>query len=322
MTRSPGPADEVERGLLQALQIDGRVAFSLVADVLDVSERTVERRYRELRAAGAVRVVGKTWPSAVDEQQWLVRVGCVPDAAEGLAHAVARLPETSWVQLTSGGAELLTMVRVPAGDDQPSGSVLSRLPRSPRVTRVDGLSVLAVFAGGRISPLTKAGPLPDEAVRRIADAALPDDGQRCRPTDDDAALLAALEVDGRARWRDLATTTGRSPTTVRRRVAELVRGQALVFDVDFAPSLLGLRSSAALWLSVHPSDLLAAGEALAGHPEVGFAAATTGATNLYASVQLRDDRALFEYLTGPVTTLPGLIAIHTAPVLRTVKRTA
>ena len=63
-----------------------------------------------------------------------------------------------------------------------------------------------------------------------------------------------------------------------------------------------------------------AGEALARHPEVGFAAATTGATNLYASVQLRDDRALFDYLTGPVTALPGLITIQTAPVLRTVKQ--
>ena len=89
-----------------------------------MSERTVERRYRELRGSGAVRVVGKTWPEAVDERQWLVRVGCVPDAAEGLAHAVARLPGTSWVQLTSGGAELLSMVRVPADDGPPSSSVL------------------------------------------------------------------------------------------------------------------------------------------------------------------------------------------------------
>ncbi|WP_433802824.1 Lrp/AsnC family transcriptional regulator [Actinomycetospora sp. CA-084318] len=314
----PAPADEIDRGLLQALQLDGRVPFALVAEAVGVSERTVERRYRDLRASGAVRVVGRTWPEAVGERQWLVRVGCVPDAAEGLAHAVARLPETSWVQLTSGGAELLSMVRVPTSDDPPSSSVLSRLPRSPRVTRVDGLSILRVFAGGRISPLTREGPLPDEAVARIAPA--PPAPGTVALTADDRELLAVLARDGRARWRDLAAATGRSAATARRRVGELTRGGAIFFDVDFAPSLLGLRTSAALWISVHPADLVAAGEALARHPEVGFAAATTGATNLYASVQLRDDRALFDYLTGPVTALPGLVAIQTAPVLRTVKQ--
>ncbi|GLZ51594.1 Lrp/AsnC family transcriptional regulator [Actinomycetospora sp. NBRC 106378] len=57
-------------------------------------------------------------------------------------------------------------------------------------------------------------------------------------------LLDALARDGRARWRDLAAATGRSAATARRLVVGWQRG-ALFFDVDFAPSLLGLRASAA-----------------------------------------------------------------------------
>ena len=44
--------------------------------------------------------------------------------------------------------------------------------------------------------------------------------------------------------------------------------------------------------------MIAAGEALAAHPEVAFAAATTGSTNLYASVLCPDPAALFNYLTA------------------------
>lgn len=42
--------DPVDLRLLHALQIDGRAAFSRIADVLGVSDRTVARRFGRLRA--------------------------------------------------------------------------------------------------------------------------------------------------------------------------------------------------------------------------------------------------------------------------------
>ena len=89
-------------------------------------------------------------------------------------------------------------------------------------------------------------------------------------------------------------------------------------DVD--ERRLGFHSSTLLWISVEPSRLAAAGSALATHPEVPFAAATTGPTNLLASVVTRDGYALYEYLTERVGALPGIREIQTAPILRTVKR--
>ena len=50
--------DEVDRGLLHALQLDGRIPFARVADVLAVSETTVARRYKRLRSVASLRVVG------------------------------------------------------------------------------------------------------------------------------------------------------------------------------------------------------------------------------------------------------------------------
>jgi DNA-binding Lrp family transcriptional regulator len=55
-------------------------------------------------------------------------------------------------------------------------------------------------------------------------------------------------------------------------------------------------------------------------PEVVFAAATTGPTNLVAQVTCADSAALYRYLTGRVAALDGLNTLETAPVLHTVTR--
>ena len=71
-----------------------------------------------------------------------------------------------------------------------------------------------------------------------------------------------------------------------------------------------------------PARLAEAGQAIAAHPEIPFAAATTGPTNLVASALFRDTRHLYEYLTGELAGLPGVSSVQTAPIIRTLKRTA
>ena len=77
-----------------------------------------------------------------------------------------------------------------------------------------------------------------------------------------------------------------------------------------------------LWLSVAPAHLEEAGAALAGHPEIAFAAATTGPTNLYASVVCANQQELYRYLTTRIASLPAITHIETAPVIKTVKQAA
>ncbi|MFE9320071.1 AsnC family protein [Nocardia sp. NPDC052278] len=54
--------DDLDLQLLHALQIDGRAAYSTIAQVLGVSSRTVARRYGRLRTSGLVRVTGVAAP--------------------------------------------------------------------------------------------------------------------------------------------------------------------------------------------------------------------------------------------------------------------
>ncbi|GAA1961121.1 Lrp/AsnC ligand binding domain-containing protein [Amycolatopsis minnesotensis] len=59
------------------------------------------------------------------------------------------------------------------------------------------------------------------------------------------------------------------------------------------------------------------GAALAGHPEIAFAAATTGPTNLCASVLCANQRELYRYLTTRVAAPPASTRVETAPVIKT-----
>jgi len=87
-------------------------------------------------------------------------------------------------------------------------------------------------------------------------------------------------------------------------------------------SVLGINANVMLWLKIEPACLDAAGRAIAAHPEIPFAGATTGTTNLAASALFRDTRDLYAYLTTRLADLPGLQSVESAPIIGTVKRTA
>ena len=75
-----------------------------------------------------------------------------------------------------------------------------------------------------------------------------------------------------------------------------------------------------LWLAVTPSRPAAVGTALAQHEEIVFAAATTGPTNIMATVVCPDMAALYRYLTERVGVLDGVERVETAPLLRHVNQ--
>ncbi len=94
--------DDLDRQVLQALQLDGRASFRLIGQVLGVSENTVARRYRNLCTLG-LRTVARTVPARLGHTEWIMRIQVTPDAATSLAQSLARLPETGYVSI--GGAQ-------------------------------------------------------------------------------------------------------------------------------------------------------------------------------------------------------------------------
>ncbi|MGR7002492.1 Lrp/AsnC family transcriptional regulator [Yinghuangia aomiensis] len=131
--------------------------------------------------------------------------------------------------------------------------------------------------------------------------------------------FAHLGRDGRAGYLDLAAATGLSESAVRRRVEQLRREGVLFFEMEVAPGLLGHRINVWLHMSVPPTHLAGVLTELSTHPEVVFAAATTGTTNITASALLRDEGDLYRYLTTRIAALTAVTSVESTTVIRLVK---
>ncbi|MEV4436519.1 AsnC family transcriptional regulator [Streptomyces sp. NPDC049585] len=317
--------DPLDRRLAHALMIDGRAAFSRIAAVLGTTDQTVIRRYRRLRGAGLLRVLGLPVAERVGLLESRLRIQCAPGAALAIAESLARRPDTGWVKIFSGGTEVGCLVASRTREDH-EALLLRKLPRTHRVIGVSAQSMLHRFSAEPVRWLGADGldekqiealtPPPPEAGEPGGDG---EDGV-VRLDAQDHALLAVLARDGRTGYPELARATGRSESTVRRRLEQLRRTGALEFDVEVLPRHLGYQTEAGLYATVAPGDLAAAGRALAEHPQVPFAAATTGAANLAATVLCRDERDLYRYMTEGIGGLHSVHRLEVLPVLRHVKR--
>ena len=332
--------DEVDRQLLHALIVAPRASFRVLAAALGVSDQTIARRYRRLAETADLRVTGLIHGPRAGWVDWMVRLQVAPGSAQRIADTLAQRPDTRWVRLYSGGTEIVCTLQART-PEQRNALFLTGLPGSRHVTGITAQSILHVFSPvayvtytrslspGQLAALAAAAPeappdRPEDTPPPSTDAQAwipsPDTDTLLRPEDD--PLLAELTRDGRAPIADLAAATHWHESTVRRRIEELRKAGLLYFDIDLDESVLGINANVMLWLKIEPASLDAAGRAIAAHPEIPFAGATTGATNLAASAVFRDTRELYAYLTTRLADLPGLQSVESAPIIGTFKRTA
>jgi len=312
--------DLLDHRIIQSLQLDPRAPFSRLATILGPSEQTIARRYRRLVADHVVRVVAELNSQRISQRDWLVRLRCVPGSATVVATKVARDQDTSWVQVASGGTEIFVGVRS-HHDTHGTPLLLEQLSLNRRVVDMRAYCLLHEFTNGVSSPLG-SNYLSSSEIDRLTShhrTARATDRTAAPLQESDWPLIRALGKDGRMTFRQLADETHWHESTVRRRVEELVLDGVLFFNVDLDNHVVGLNAPALLWMSVAPPKLAEVGEALAGLQQIPFAAATTGSTNLVATVLCSDEAALYQYLTQELASLKGILNVEVALVMQTVK---
>jgi DNA-binding Lrp family transcriptional regulator len=327
--------DDVDRQILHILTLQPRASFRAIAEVTGISDQTAARRYRRLSENAGLRVLGVLDGAQLGRVEWFLRLQTTPGGADSIAEALARRPDTKWVRLASGGTEIICVVEA-HDPEQRDALFLRGLPGSRRVVQISAHSILHDFSPGpwraHLGTLSEAqlaalSPVTDPLEPLSSAPGDPLALERAHPSrrtpvgPGDEPLLAELARDGRASHAALAAAIHWHESTVRRRMDELRQAGLLVFEIDLDDRALGSNVPAMFWLSVEPSRLDATGRALAAHPEIPFAAATTGPTNLVASGLFRDTRHLYEYLTGELAALPGVSSVQTTPIIRTLKRT-
>ncbi|GAA3714606.1 AsnC family transcriptional regulator [Streptomyces tremellae] len=312
--------DALDLQLLQALQLDGRASYSRIGAVLGVSDQTVARRLRHLGSALDLRVVGVRDGEPLGRDSWTLRLRIKPDAADAVARALARRPDTSWIGLASGGTEIICSTAFSrAGDHEEL--ILGKLPRTPSITDIRAHQILHRFFGGPTGWFAAADALtPEQAAALTPRTPAGRDGARTAPGPADEALLRVLERDGRAPVAELAKASGLSESAARRRLDQLLRSGSLYIDVEYSTAALGYTTRALLWVTAEPRALDAVGRALAARPEAAAVFATSGQSNVMAVLVCRDVGEVYRFLTGVVGGLDGVRHVEVSPVLRNVKQ--
>ncbi|MFI7149283.1 AsnC family transcriptional regulator [Nonomuraea sp. NPDC050022] len=162
--------DDVDRGLIHALSIDGRAPFGRIAEVIGTSAQTVARRYRRLRAEAALRVVGLPNPDRAGQTQWMIRLTATPSTVRDLSHSLARRADTSWVKLASGGTEIFAVIHAPSGAQAVPSLLLHDIPRRAGITAVSAHCLLHTYLGGPTGWRGRLETLTEQQQQRLAQA--------------------------------------------------------------------------------------------------------------------------------------------------------
>lgn len=316
----------MDQRLVAALQWDGRLTAERAGHVLGLSPATVRRRLHALGADGTVRVVISpvARPRGGGPAGALfLRIRVLRGKLDTIVAALAAREDIPFIDVTTAGDEIFAVARTEPGSRDPL--VFRQLPSTQAVMSLESATILHVFrltSEWRHQVLTapeRAELSPAEPVPGAT--ALSSPGPYGVDTDAlEQSLIDALTHDARLTAAALAARTGHAESTVRRRLAQLTAQGRLITQVLVDPRRLGLPIEAKLLLHVAPDHLAAAGQALADHPSVHGAFATSGPSNLHAAAYFRDLTALYGFLSRDLVGL-GITHVETAIVSRAAKRT-
>ncbi len=106
--------DKLDKKIIEILKSDGRISNSEVARNLDVSEGTVRRRIKLMKAENILSVYAVPDPKKTGyNAEALIGIQVDPNKLEEVGNAVSNHEYTTWVSRTTGGYDIFTWVTIP-----------------------------------------------------------------------------------------------------------------------------------------------------------------------------------------------------------------
>ncbi|NUT52975.1 MAG: Lrp/AsnC family transcriptional regulator [Saccharothrix sp.] len=305
--------DETDLRLVHALQAAPRATWHEVGRSLGIDPVTAARRWQALSEAGLARVTAypevRSW--AEEHCNAFIELDLEPAARAHAVEVLSRVPQIVSISIISSGRDLFLTVLTP---DLPALSdvVLRRLHGLPGLRRTRTHTATTVYGEGNRWRLGALEP------GRLADRARPA-GSRGVWKPHHREVLRALD-DGRRPAAGIAANTGKSASTVRRWLNEMVDGRLLSLRCEVAQPITARPVAATFWARVPPDELDRTATAVTELPEVRLCAAVTGADNLVMTLWLRSLGDIQRLEAELARRLPALTLTDRAVTLRAVKR--
>ena len=110
--------DDLDRKLIELLQINGRASNASIARDVGVSGGTVRRRLRRLIQDGTIRVIGVPDPHKMGlNTVALVGIQTDLDKIDSVAATLAQLPQVQYVSLTTGSYDIFIWVAMSSSEE-------------------------------------------------------------------------------------------------------------------------------------------------------------------------------------------------------------
>ncbi|WP_343956072.1 Lrp/AsnC family transcriptional regulator [Yaniella flava] len=311
--------DRTDQAIAAALQVNGRASWGQIARVLEVPERTVVRRGQRLLDEHIVRVsVSLNATQVIDARPMLVDVTTKLGSLWYVARELAKRDDASSVSVLEGSNSIAAML-VPRDDNDLKKLFYQELPGIDGIATLNLTSVLRVFRSGNdwdpgilSEPEKHALDTNQQAFASEGSAAL---------ISEDHLMLNELMVDGRTTLSRLARIADISVPTARKRMDELVGKGRIQIRTEVVPAVYELGVEALVWCHAPNRLIEKIGTQLRSRKEVRFCAVSTGPSPILMDILVRDEVALYEFLTnGPFAEIPELTVDNSLVVVSPVRR--
>lgn len=122
----------------------------------------------------------------------------------------------------------------------------------------------------------------------------------------DLAILAALRIDGRIAFAQIAEQLGVSPGMIRQRYGRLVEQGYLKVVAITNPLRMGYKTMAMIGIRAEGSKLLDVAEKISKLDEVIYQIISSGRFDIFAEVVCRDHADLLRFITEKLSTIDGV----------------
>jgi Lrp/AsnC family transcriptional regulator for asnA, asnC and gidA len=291
---------QLDRDLISFLQLDGRRSYVDLARALDIPEKRVADRVRELRETGVIHITTVADPGVLGYRR-LAMLGLRVQGRTpaDVARDLVDIEPVDYIILSTGRYDLF--VELFCRD-------LAELRHTvdDRIRSVEGVVGVEIFPYLRLHYQESAWQVPDEQ------------GLRNRLHSQDAVdevdqqIVAELSEDGRLPLQAVADRLDISEAQVRRRLKRLHETGAVRVMAITNPFSLGYEAIVKLGISVAPGHRVAdVADALSRVEETSYVALCTGRFDILSELVCVDTEAMTAVLDDHVRTLDGIAKLET-----------
>lgn len=304
--------DELDLQIIHALQVDPRVRWNALAEVLGVDAHTLARRWQRLVDGGVV------WLSAMEglqrrEALALIEVDSFPGQVVAAARAISALPGVASIELATGACDLFVTLFA-QDEDALARFLLDEIGEIPEIRAVRSHLVSEVAKEGSdwtIQALSAAQVARIPAPRAAREAS----AKRIDPLLA-TAIREALQSDARMSAAELGARVGVSGQRAADALARLREQGRLQLRADMSERFNPYPAVNWLFLQVPAQRLATALDRLVSVPSVQFAASSTGPANLIVAIGARDRRGLLDAEIALTRLVPELDVQNRMTMLR------